>query len=238
MRTSRVFASLLLVCIAAQSLALPWQLWTGQDVVQVDSVAEGTGTTTFSWTHTPVGTLAGVLVACFTNVTSTDVISGATYDGEAMTLVARAVDTASEIGSVEVYYLGTGVNTGAVSAQCTVSSGTDAKHGVSVGVRAPKDTEVSSCTSAEITDPSCTATVTSGASLSIASLWSGENAPSGNAMAANQAWLLAHNHDFGTTTTMVAYQQHTRAGGDSLIATNMTSDADSALVGAAIRVVP
>jgi hypothetical protein len=65
--------------------------------------------------HTPVGTPRGVLGFFVKNASATDVVTGMTYGGSAMTRVPTngfAVDTNTELGSVYAYFLGSSVPTG------------------------------------------------------------------------------------------------------------------------------
>ena len=80
----RLKQSLLTLALFLLSLQPAWA------VIVFDAADEGNGTTSLSWTHTPSGTPAGVFVFCMDAGASTDVFSGATYDGEAMTQIANA----------------------------------------------------------------------------------------------------------------------------------------------------
>lgn len=69
----------------------------------------------YQWTHTPVGTPKGVLV--FTveqGASGSTEISSVTYGGVSMTAVSggQAVDTTSEFGRVQAWFLGSGIPTG------------------------------------------------------------------------------------------------------------------------------
>lgn len=56
------------------------------------STASGSGVTSVSWTHTPVGTPTAVGVGCY-SYSGTGTISGITYGGAAMAQAVRATDT-------------------------------------------------------------------------------------------------------------------------------------------------
>ena len=88
--------------------------------VAFDAVSEShtgetgsTSETSFTWSHNPVGTPAGVLVFVFTNEVEDDITTGVTYDGTSLAAVSGgfAQDVASENGSVKAYFLGSSVPT-------------------------------------------------------------------------------------------------------------------------------
>lgn len=67
----------------------------------------------FSWTHTTTTDPQGAVVLVFQGVASADAVTSVTYAGTTMTHVgsARAVDSTTEPGSVDVYFLGSSVPT-------------------------------------------------------------------------------------------------------------------------------
>lgn len=209
--------------------------------IAFDAASEGTGTTSLTWTHTPVGTPKGVVVYCAANTSATDVFSGATYGGTAMTQVNSASE-ATEAGFIEAYFLGASIPTGAQTVVCTISSGSTDKHGaaVSVTVSSGANTQTAgadSCTgsSAGAANPSCTIGSITGASYGFVGLHSGQNAPSG--VTAGTGETERHDHDYGTQTTSVQSQTAQQSSGDSVRDATATSE-DYALVGVAIEVVP
>lgn len=83
-----------------------------------DAVSESHAGTTgsasqasFSWSHDPVGTPAGVIVFVFT-ISATKKVTSVTYDGEALVdqTALAAVDSAGEPGRVDVFFLSGGIN--------------------------------------------------------------------------------------------------------------------------------
>jgi hypothetical protein len=74
-----------------------------------------------SWTHTPVGTPRGVLVYIDTEFLSTDVVSGDTYGGVAMTEVSGSplLKATGEIAGTYCYFLGASIPTGAQTVAVT-----------------------------------------------------------------------------------------------------------------------
>lgn len=120
-------------------------------VVAFDAISNsgGTDTTTFSWTHTPSGTPKGVLVLIYQEGNASgpgpDEITGVTYDGEAMTEVANSPELGGAYtrgGVIYAYFLGSGVNTGAVSVEVTCSASTSKKRAVAISLTAAGDTSI------------------------------------------------------------------------------------------------
>jgi hypothetical protein len=205
--------------------------------IAFDAASEGSGTTSLSWTHTPVADSQGVFVFCMNADSSTDVFSGATYDGEAMTQIASASDTVTEPGFVEAYFLGTGINTGAVTVVCTVASGSDNKHGVAITVTAASDTQTAgtgSCTVNEnATNPSCDVTGISGASYAAGGLYSGRNNVPAN-VTAGTGFTIRHDIDHGNNGSTSESSTTQQASGSQTIAFTAAAD-DVAMVGIAIE---
>lgn len=74
----------------------------------------GTATTgALSGTHTPSGTPRAAVVKIAHGVATTDLITGVTYGGVAMTRVGDAIDDTTEPGKCYLYFLGSSVPTGA-----------------------------------------------------------------------------------------------------------------------------
>jgi hypothetical protein len=97
----------------------------------------------FSWTHTPVGTPAGVLVFVATNANSA-LITSVTYGGVAMTAVSggEAIDTGGEPGRMTAYFLATGIPTGARTVTVTRTNNTTVMYAVAITVTADSTPEV------------------------------------------------------------------------------------------------
>ena len=137
-----------------------------------------------SWTHTPVGTPRGVVVLIAQEGGATDEVSGVTYGGVAMTRVRREVRATAEAGQVWIYFLGSGVPSGAqtvaVSLNTTPSSNDWAAHCATV-TAATTTTESNPAggaggTSAAAANPSLTIAPTAAAVLYYV-IWTGLAAP-------------------------------------------------------------
>jgi hypothetical protein len=118
--------------------------------VAFDATSEShTGTTgstseaSFSWTHTPVGTPAGVVVYVMTDGTATDLVTSVTYGGTAMAAVSGglAADTAGEVGQCKAYFLGASIPTGAQTVVVNRTNTADTMYAIAISVTAGADTE-------------------------------------------------------------------------------------------------
>jgi hypothetical protein len=201
--------------------------------VMLDQVSGGTGTTTFSWTHTPFATPRGVVVMVAANTSGTDVISGVTYGGVAMTRVGFAADTGGEIGAAWMYFLGSGVLSGARTVQVTVSSGSTAKRGVAATLLAGGDIRVaaSGVTQGDAANPNVTLTTTSEfRGMAIGWLFSGKDATSN--LTAGTDFQLFGQHDFGVQVALG--QWGAKEGANIACGLTATSD-DVAMVAAAFE---
>ena len=94
------------------------------DAYSVSSVS--TSAASFSWTHTPAGTPAGVYVATITSNSATEHATAVTYGGVAMTAETggSAVDTLGEPGVTTLWSLNSGVPSGAQSVVVTRTNDT------------------------------------------------------------------------------------------------------------------
>lgn len=97
----------------------------------------------FNWTHTPVGTLKGVYILTYTTLTSVNAITNVTYGGVQCTLVpgALAQDTATEPAAVRLWYLDTGIPSGAQSVVCTRTNNSAECYAQAIGVTAGNPTQ-------------------------------------------------------------------------------------------------
>lgn len=116
--------------------------------VAFDATSEShTGTTgsvsqaSFIWTHTPVGTPAGVLVYVMQATSAVMATTGVTYGGVAMTLIQEAVDGAGELGMCHLYFLGSGIPTGAQTITVSRLNNTAVLYAVAATVTAATDTQ-------------------------------------------------------------------------------------------------
>lgn len=105
----------------------------------------GNGTGTISATHTPVGTPKAVLILITQYLSDTDSVSAVTYGGVSLTLADKIQHVDGALGGEPsytwIYFLGSGIPTGAQTAQFTVS-GSAKKIGYCITYTASRDTEV------------------------------------------------------------------------------------------------
>lgn len=205
--------------------------------IAFDAASEGTGTTTLSWSHVPAGTPRGVFVFCMANTAATDVFSGATYGGTAMTQINNAGDALGEPGFTEAYFLGASIPTGTQTVVCTISSGTTAKHGVAITVTAASNTQTAgtaSCTVAVDTDdPSCSITGITGASYAAAAMHNGQNAEASTT--AGSGFTISHSYDYGTQTTASERRTAQLGSGNQTVGFITAAADDVAMVAVAIE---
>lgn len=122
------------------------------------SPAMGTGT--LSWTHTPVGTPAGVDVQIGTTLSSADGVTGVTYGGVALTRYALGTNAGGQLSTAHGYHLGSGIPTGPQTVVVSVT-GAFNRGACCKTVTAAGDTAVDSSSTgngAGVTNPTLTVT--------------------------------------------------------------------------------
>ncbi len=97
--------------------------------------------TTYAFTHTPVGTPRAVVVSVIHGVTSTGHVTDITYGGVAMTIKTEAADIVGKPGRSGFWFLGTGIPAGAQSVSVTLAATTDDMHFECLTFTAGADTE-------------------------------------------------------------------------------------------------
>lgn len=183
-------------------MAVAWDVNTGTLEV------ERTGTTDpQTWTHTPAGTLKGVVVAIVHTTSSTDHVSTVTYGGVSLTRKIRATDTANEPGAAELWFLGSGIPTGAQTVSVDLTSGTtDDMHFVSMGVTGSCDTEtvVTGSINENAANPSVTLAYSGRTCLSLAALYGG--GATAAAFTKNANCTVVQDFSFGANYSVVLRQ--------------------------------
>lgn len=197
--------------------------------VAFDATANsGMATTDPSWTHTPTGTPAGVVVLVMQDGGTSETVS-CTYGGTAMTaLTAINGSAASEPAWIYPFFLGASVPTGAQTVAVTDSS-TQTKIGVSYTVTAAADTEVDvegSLVSSSQDDPSVNLTATDTV-MTFGALFSGLGNSSNVTADAN------HTKDVSASTTgdsMNSEHRSAVANAGTVAVGFVTSAADDAVL--------
>ncbi len=191
--------------------------------------------TTLSWTHTPVGTPAGVLVFVVQNVTG-DEVTSVTYGGVAMTEVTGSPNTkaAAEDGTTYGYHLGTGIPAGAQTVVVNVTATGSIKAAVAYTVTAAADTVVQdtdiTINSDSATNPSATLSLGGNTCFCAIGFMSGQAAVGNITPSAN--WTSRYEFDF---TSQVAgfYTYDTIASADVTMGWTQTAD-DAICIGIAL----
>lgn len=208
--------------------------------VEFDSFSSLDFTTSNSFTHTPIGTPRGVVVMIAQDITSTSLIGGVTYGGQLMNRVPTngyARDTAGEPGASYMYFLGSGIPTGAQTVAISVLGGTDAKTAYCMTLNAGRDTRVvtSGKVEGDTANPSVTlATPASFAGTCCSIFYSGLNAPTGITPGSGY-FSLGGGRDFGSQSAKAQFG--TRSGANVVCDWVSLSD-DVAMIAAAIDQVP
>ncbi len=192
----------------------------------------------FTYTHTPVGTPKGVvvMVVCWPTDGGYDLVSGVTYGGVSMTRIQAAWDTATEEGCAYLYFLGSGIPTGAQTVAIQeVDNGIvyPKKVAVTVTVTASGDTEVADSDKVEndIADPSATLTANGRSGMAFAAMFSGLG--SAATAAASCTMIDSHNFDSGGARYADWVRITTATSSNQTVGFTSTSD-DVAFVAALI----
>jgi hypothetical protein len=175
-----------------------------------NSASETTGTgSTVAHNHVPASAPDGVWVFIGHGTLSTDLITGVTYGGVAMTPRVRTeFDSTTEPGRVYSYFLGTGIPTGTQSVSVSKSNATTLIHVVCCSVVAGgNDTEIvdeggANGDAGNAANPSVALTYSGRSCMSFVGHYNAANAPGSLAEFTGQT--LVHDHDHGNFCTKVS----------------------------------
>jgi hypothetical protein len=227
--------------------AASWGANTAQASVAFDASSEShTGTTgsvsqsSFSWTHTPVGTPKGVLIFVWNDGTAAQTTS-ITYGGVNVPAVSggAAVDTAGETGRMTAFYLGSGLPTGAQTVTVNRNNNTTELWAVAITITATGNTQVYEPGIVLVQEDGTLAvqSVTDGSpgtnSLRFAGAYSGLASPP----AAGTGSTLLQNFDTGNFVGAVVRETTAGQGARNVGVSSGTAD-DRAAVHLAVREVP
>lgn len=172
----------------------------------VESVRTGT-TDPHTWTHTPVGTPRAIVVAVVKGIAAASVVSSVTYGGVAMTLVSEGADAATEPGRAQLFFLGSGIPTGAQTVSVDLTSATtDDIEFVSLSYTAAADCAVESVSSidGDVANPSVFLPANGKSCIAVCALYSGgANVPVGTLLT---GMSRVHDHDLGAFVATVDRQ--------------------------------
>lgn len=205
--------------------------------VAYDAFSEpGTFTTTSPFTpgaaHAPVGTPRAVVVFIDHGTESTDLITGVTYGGVAMTRVDSAADTSGEPGRSYMYFLGKGIPTGNQSWSITHTGSATVKHAILATFTAAGDCAIALAAKIQADQANPAITIDSGSveALRVAVVYSGQGAPATLVVNANTTDI--EQFDFGAFVSKAARQTAASTGSVAIGWTAATDDV--AMVAAAI----
>jgi hypothetical protein len=194
-----------------------WLIGRAKATVALDVFNIGAlGTGTLSWTHTPSGTARGVVVICQSGNTA-DSFNAVTYGSATLTDVSGSpnVLAAGEGGNVSVFFVGTGIPTGAQTVTITVNDATSKRCVSYTLTSAAVDTEVvdsdGTINSAAQANPSVTLTLSSRTSWAAIGIYSGVQAPADITPLAS--WNSRVEDDLGTDN-IAGYSYDTVASTD------------------------
>lgn len=204
--------------------------------IDFDAAAEFQRTLTTdpqTWTHTPVGTAKGIVVAVVHGTSATDHVSTVTYGGVSMSRTVRATDTATEAGAAELWFLGAGIPTGAQTVSVDLASATtDDIHFVSMSFTAAKNCEVvdSDSISENAANPSVTLQYAGRTCMAVAALYGGGASPAAFTKNANCTVV----HDFAIAAFYSVVIRQTSAGSSDFAIGGTASTDDVAYVALAL----
>ena len=160
---------------------------------------------TFSHTGAASG-VKGVAVCIVHGTSSTDHVSACSYGGVALTRIQRNVDTATEPGAAEIWFLGTGVLQGAQTVSYTPGATTDDIHATAITLTGAIDLEVvdQDGISENAPNPSVTLQYGGKTCISVAALYGGGAAPT--SFTENANCTRVHDHDLGAFYSVVTRQ--------------------------------
>jgi hypothetical protein len=188
-----------------------------------------------TWSHTPVGTPKGVVVAINQMPFSTDWVSGVSYGGVDLSRVVRATDVASTKGAADLWFRGSGLPAGAQTFSVSFTSATTTKmHIVGMTLTAAGDTEVLDFDSinGNIADPSVTLQYSTRTCLALAAHYGGATDPA--SFAPNSNCTFVANSTFGNAfASSNVIRQTTAASADFAIGGTSAVD-DNAYAAVAI----
>lgn len=196
------------------------------------TAASGAGT--LSWTHTPSGTPAAIVVFINQRGGTGDAVSGVTYGGVAMTRVENASE-ATESTAGYTYVLLSGVPTGAQTVVVTVSSAS-VKKGYCYSTTGTGGVPVVEATANFTSASTATATATLSTTASTetfcsAALASGRNAPD---FTPDGTLTQADSSDEGNQSFAVARRTSNPSGGSVSMTWTQIAD-DAVIVAVALR---
>lgn len=203
-----------------------------RDVVTEDVRTGTTSPHTFSHVGAASG-INGVVLALVHGVSSTDHVSAASYGGVAMTRKQRNVDTATELGAAEIWFLGSGIPQGTQTVSYTPGATTDDFHAVCITLLAARDTETidNDGISENVANPSVTLQYNGREAMAFAALYGG--GADGTAFTPNANCTTLHDHDLGAFYSEIIAQTTAGTADFAIGGTSGTDDVAFAAIAVA-----
>lgn len=195
----------------------------------------------FSWVHTPSGTLSGITVVTCDATSATHAGTAVDYGGVALTAVSggQASDTAGEPGSVKAWHLGSSIPTGAQTITVTRTNNANVMYAVAAGQTASSDTATHDAGVVLLQEDGTYAeqSVTDGSpgsnSWRYAAAFSGTDNIAVIVAGANST--LVQNIDFGNLGCAFVRENSAGQGGRSIGFNYVTTSDDRAVVHVAVK---
>jgi len=170
--------------------------------ITVDVAIEAVRTDTsspfnFTTTGAAASGIKGVVLSAVHGVSSTDHVTAVSYGGVALSRIKRNVDTSTEPGASELWFLGASVPQGAQTVSVTCGATTDDFHFVAITLLAATNLEVvdSDGIDNNVANPSVTLQYAGRSCMSFAALYGG--GADGGSFAPNANCTTVHDHDLG-----------------------------------------
>ena len=205
--------------------------------VAFDAASTGVGTSTFSWSHTPVGTPRGVIVFVVQSG-AVDEITSVTHGGVSMTEAdgSPLIKLTGESCVVYVYFLGSGISGGAQTVEVVAGIGTLNKRAIAVTLTASGNTagqDTTTISSDALENPSGTLSLGNVSSFCCEALFSGQDAVTG--ITPSAGWTSRDEYQFTTLDqTAACYTYDTVGVSDVTMGWTQTSE-DAVSIGIAIK---
>ena len=176
-------------------------------------IAAGATASPTTGSHTPSGTPRGVEVT-ISHEAASDIITGVTYGGVAMTRVLRQEDNLGEFGTVYQYFLGSGIPTGTQTVSVSRTNNTTPIQVVVRTFTAAADTEIVDTVGANgsgaptgtgnVANPSVILSYGGRTCIAAGVMWNGVNAPT--SITNGTGLTRDADHDFGASSVVQHHQ--------------------------------
>lgn len=192
--------------------------------------------TSFSFLHTPVGTVRAVIVTVNQQTGSTDEVTSVTYGGVACSRVSALFKTTGETGAIYVYFLGSSIPAGPQTVAINVNGTGSAKRPTVWAFTAGQDTSIKTSDSTINSDSLANPSVT--LALGGLTCWCGIEFLSGQDSTASITplanWTATLTQQWGATQCGGSYRYNTISNVDVTAGWTQTAD-DATMIAFAIQ---